>query len=187
MILDTTIRILILEDEPTDAELTERELAKAGINFQAKRVENRDTFMQALEEFQPDLILADYKLPAFDGLTAMQLAQQYCPEVPYIFVTGKMGEEFAIETLRQGATDYVLKDQLMKLGPVVQRALAEAEIEKKRVQAEEALRIQLDETERLNRLMVGRELKMEQMRREIEQLTARIAELEKRQLAGSEQ
>ncbi|MBI4986609.1 MAG: PAS domain S-box protein [Rhodocyclales bacterium] len=134
------LRVLMLEDEAADAELVERELRKAGIVFVAQRVESRDAFVAALDAFRPDIILADYKLPGFDGLAALGIGRQRAPLVPFVFVSGAMGEEFAIETLHQGAADYVLKDRLAKLVPAVRRALLDAGERRRRVAAEAALK-----------------------------------------------
>lgn len=134
------LRILILEDVPADAELMEHELKKAGIKFKSIRVDIRDDFIKGLEDFLPDIILADYKLPAFDGLSALEIAKEKRPDVPFIFVTGAMGEEWAVDSLKKGAIDYVLKDRLYRLTPVVQRALEEADEGMKRKEAENALR-----------------------------------------------
>ncbi len=134
------LRILILEDVATDAELVEHELASAGLTFDAKRVATRDAFRQELRTRLPDLILADFSLPGFDGIEALSIAQQECPEVPFVFVSGAIGEERAIETLKAGATDYVLKQRLTRLEPAVRRALAEAEERSARRRAERALR-----------------------------------------------
>ncbi|MCK9530572.1 MAG: response regulator [Hydrogenophaga sp.] len=163
---NTALRILLLEDTPTDAALIEHELRSAGFQFSSLRVETRGDFARALAEFMPDIILADYKLPAFDGFAALQMARERLPDVPFIFVTGAMGEEVAIESLRGGATDYVLKDRLSKLTPAVERALAEAQARRQRSLAEDALRERVDELETLNRLMVGRELKMVELKKE---------------------
>ncbi|MCL5280195.1 MAG: response regulator, partial [Planctomycetes bacterium] len=132
--------ILILEDDVADAELVKRELRKAGLDFTAHWAQDKAAFVAALETTAPDLILADYSLPGFDGLTALALARQRWVDVPVIIVSGAIGEELAIDTLKAGATDYVLKQRLSRLGPVVHRALAEAceRVEKRR--AEEALR-----------------------------------------------
>ncbi len=103
------VRVLIVEDVPTDAELMEYELQNAGMAFSAKRVETKAVYIEALSTFLPDVILSDYSLPAFDGITALQLRLERAPDTPFIFVTGALGEELAIELLKRGATDYVLK------------------------------------------------------------------------------
>jgi len=133
------INILILEDMPADAELIGRELLKGGIAFSSRRVDSREDFVRGLEEFAPDIILADYKLPSFDGMSALKIAQERCPDTPLVFVTGAVGEEAAIEMLKSGATDYVLKDRLSRLVPAVSRALREAENRKALKQAVEEL------------------------------------------------
>jgi PAS domain S-box-containing protein len=145
---DDPLHILMLEDVATDAELIERELEREGLAFDARRVTTRDAFEQALDAFDPDLVLADYSLPSFDGMAALELATEKRPHVPVVFVSGAIGEERAIETLKQGATDYVLKDQLSRLGPAVRRALREAEERRARREAEAALRRAHDELER---------------------------------------
>jgi transcriptional regulator with GAF, ATPase, and Fis domain/CheY-like chemotaxis protein len=141
------LRILILEDVAAHAELMERELRKAEIVFSARRVASRTAFFAALRDFNPDLILADYSLPSFDGIAALSIAQEQCPAVPFIFVSGAIGEELAIESLKRGATDYVLKQGLGRLASAVRRALREAEERDARRQAETALRKAHDELE----------------------------------------
>ncbi|MCK9283089.1 MAG: PAS domain S-box protein [Rhodocyclaceae bacterium] len=131
-----SLQVLLLEDEPVDAELIERELRKAGIDFVARRVDQREPFIRALGEFHPDLVLADYKLPGFSGLEALTIAREQSLGIPFIFVSGTMGEEFAIETLHQGAADYVLKNHLSKLAPAVNRALLMAGEQRRRKEAE---------------------------------------------------
>jgi hypothetical protein len=138
--MDRPLRILFVEDSEEDAELIERELRKAGIAFEGRRVETKLDLMNALQEFSPDLILSDYKLPGFDGTAALELAQQHLPETPFIFISGTIGEERAIESLKKGATDYVIKDRPARLVSALRRALQEAEDRKQRRQAEEALR-----------------------------------------------
>jgi len=120
-------KILILEDVLLDAELMERELKKEGLNFESLIVDSREDYIKGLEEFKPDLILADHSLPQFDGLSALKIKKEIFPNIPFLFVSGKIGEEFAVEMLKEGATDYVLKNNLLKLGPAVKRALKEAE------------------------------------------------------------
>jgi DNA-binding NtrC family response regulator len=138
--MDKELRILILEDDPADTELEEHELRKAGIAFISKLVETKETFQKAIKDFDPDIILSDYNLLSFDGLTALTIAKEKCPHVPFVLVTGVMGEEFAIEILKKGATDYVLKSNLKRLVPVVHRALQEAKDKAERKLAEKALR-----------------------------------------------
>ena len=101
---------------------------------------DKASYLKGLDEFSPDIILSDYSLPSFDGLSALKLAVQRCPDVPFIFVSGALGEETAIELLKQGATDYVLKSRLSRLGPAVSRALQEVKERNERKMAVEALK-----------------------------------------------
>jgi signal transduction histidine kinase len=134
------IRILMLEDSATDADLIRHALRQGGVVFSLEHVDTRPEFVRALEKFSPEVILSDFALPDFDGYTALALAQEKCPDVPFIFVTGTMGEEVAIETLKKGATDYVLKHRISRLVPSVHRALREAKERTERKRAEERLR-----------------------------------------------
>lgn len=131
---------MILEDVPFDAELINRELERSGMKFISRRVEEEEDYLMELEVFQPDVILADHSLPHFDGLSALEITKNKCPDVPFIFVSGKMGEDFAIEALKCGTTDYVLKGSLSKIVHAVNRALEEVEEHSKRKIVEEALR-----------------------------------------------
>jgi two-component system cell cycle sensor histidine kinase/response regulator CckA len=135
----TALRLLILEDDVFDAELEIATLEDAGYVCRWERVETRAEFLACLDAPDYDVILADYNLPAFDGLTALQLFLDRDLDLPFILVSGTMGEETAIESLKAGATDYVLKDRLTRLAPVVKRALRECEERRQRRQAEEAL------------------------------------------------
>lgn len=137
--VQTELRILLLEDMPTDAELVEDALHEAGLSFTVQRVDTRDAFIRALEEFKPDIVLADYKLPAFDGSSAVKITRQQHPNIPVVMVTGAIGDEKAIELLRLGARDYVLKDRLVRLGPAVHRVLSEERGIRARHAAEKAL------------------------------------------------
>nr|WP_054858559.1 response regulator [Methanobacterium formicicum] len=125
--MGSNIRILILEDVPLDLELMEAELKRDNIDFISRCVEEEVEYRKEIEEFKPDIILADHSLPHFDGISAMYIARELVPEIPFIFVSGQMGEEFAVEMLKEGATDYVLKHNLSKLSHAVKRALREAE------------------------------------------------------------
>ena len=146
------IRILILEDVAADVVMINHELRKARLNFRSKRVETKDEFLQQLEHHSPDVILSDHGLPGFDGFTALAIAKDKCPDVPFIFVTSALGEELTIETFESGATDYVLKNRLSNLAPAMQRALREAEEKRKRLDTEEALR---KSEERFRMLVAG--------------------------------
>jgi len=138
--MDEPMSILILEDNGADMELVKRELHKAGLNFTAQWAQNKGAFLEALETASPDLILADFSLPGFDGLTALRLARGRWTDIPVIIVSGAIGEEVAVETLKAGATDYVLKQRLSRLGPVVRRALRESDERAEKWRAKEALR-----------------------------------------------
>lgn len=130
----------MVEDDPADAALVENALHKDGLNFTVQRVETGEDYIRSLDHGAPDVILSDYALPSFDGYTALSIAQKKYPDVPFIFVTGTMGEEVAIETLKSGATDYVLKLRLSRLAPAVHRALREARERADRKQVMEQLR-----------------------------------------------
>ncbi len=134
------VRILLLEDSDIDAELLTGHLAKADVDFQIKRVIRRDAFVQALDDGGFDLIIADYSLPDFDGLAALELSQAKARETPFIFLSGIVGEEFATNALRRGATDYVLKRNLSRMPTSIDRALADAHQRAERRKAEAALR-----------------------------------------------
>src|ERR1700722_19694812 len=134
------LRILSIEDDPKDAELIQDLLATAGIVCEVTRVDTEAALAASIEQGGIDLILADYSLPSFDGISALKFAMKACPEIPFIFVFGTLGEEVAIEALKIGATDYVLKTRLSRLVPSVRRALREATQKVERKRAEEALR-----------------------------------------------
>ena len=121
--LSETIRVLIVEDLPSDAELTEREIRKALGRCEFHRVETREEFLAALAGFCPGLIVSDYKLPSFDGLSALELALERCPDVPFIILTGSMNEDTAVECMKAGAWDYVIKEHIKRLGAAVLNAL----------------------------------------------------------------
>ena len=132
----SVLRILSLEDSDLDAELIERELRRGNIEFVSRRVQTGHDFEREITDFQPGIILADYMLPTFDGAQALALAKISCPEVPVIIISGAVGEETAVELLKNGATDFVLKDRLGRLVPTVHRALREVAQRNARRQAE---------------------------------------------------
>lgn len=131
-----TIRLLILEDNHNDAELAVKELEREGFTVEWSRVETEEAFRKALEK-RPDLVLADYVVPSFSGTDALKMQQQIAPDIPLFIILGKIDEEVAFECMKSGAKDYVFKDRLFRLIPVVKRALEEAEEHRKRKQAEE--------------------------------------------------
>ena len=138
--MKSALRILYLEDDKNDVELVREKLKEEGFLCDIIHVETKADFMAALEKGGFNLILSDYNLPAFDGLSALALARISAPEIPFLFLSGVMGEELAIETLKNGATDYVLKQRLSRLGPAITRALEEAEEHLERMNAEKALK-----------------------------------------------
>jgi DNA-binding response OmpR family regulator len=154
MTIRQPLRILSVEDDPKDTELIQDLLETEGIVCEITRVDTEAALLASVEQGGIDLILADYSLPSFDGISALKFAMKACPDVPFIFVSGTLGEEVAIEALKIGATDYVLKTSLSRLVPSVLRALRENTQRAERKRAEEALRqseAYLAEAQRLSR------------------------------------
>src|SRR2546426_407772 len=123
MVAPMALRILLLEDVPADAALVERHLTKSGLEFVSQRVDTRARFEQALREFVPDIILSDHGLSGFDGSAALELVNERFPTLPVILVTGSLNEEKAVEFMKAGAADYILKDHLTRLPEAIQRAM----------------------------------------------------------------
>jgi PAS domain S-box-containing protein len=140
--MNSSIRILYLEDNPVDVELSRALLEKDGLKYEMTVVDTREDYVAALEAGGYDLILADYQLPSFDGMAALEIARANYSWLPFIFVSGAMGEEIATESLKRGATDYVLKERLARLPGSMRRALVEAE-ERRRLRNAEAEREKL--------------------------------------------
>jgi DNA-binding NtrC family response regulator len=136
------IKILILEDNENDSDLIKHELKKSPLDISTEVANSRGTFESSLEYFEPDLILSDYSLPAFDGVTAFHIKEKVCPNIPFIIVSGTIGEDNAVELIKNGVTDYVLKDKLVVLNQKIIRALAESRIKKERIYAEKKLKLQ---------------------------------------------
>lgn len=155
--MDRQNHILILEDVATDAELFDRELRKANIAFNSQRVDTKESFIEALTEFEPDIVLSDYRLPKFSGLEALQLLKEKEISVPFILITGTLTEEIALLCLKEGVTDYILKSNLMRLPSAVASALKRSETEKEKAEALEALRQSQDQLRQAQKLeAVGR-------------------------------
>lgn len=147
--IDKPIKILAVEDNDFDFELVERRLKSFTFPFTIKRAFTEEDFRASLSQFAPDLILSDFSIPAFSGLEALKIARQSHPDVPFIFVSGTIGEELAVETLKQGAIDYVLKENLNKLEHSIKRALDETKERERRKQAEAQLEIKVNELKTL--------------------------------------
>ena len=138
MAMEQLLKILLLEDSLIDAELNERALRKADLQFESLRVEREAEYRKALVEFAPDVVIADYSLPDFDGIRALKMIGEMGLEIPFILVSGAMGEERAVESLHQGASDYILKDRLGRLGSAVRRVLGERQQRAQLVESEQA-------------------------------------------------
>jgi C4-dicarboxylate-specific signal transduction histidine kinase len=156
--VDPQLRILHVEDDATDSALVQELLEGGGFRCELTRVDTREAFRDLLEQGGFDVILADYTLPTFDGVSALRLAAERRPEVPFIFVSGTLDEQVAIESLKIGATDYVFKTKLPRIVPSVQRALREAEERLRRADAETALRATQAELAHLARVMTMGEM-----------------------------
>jgi two-component system, cell cycle sensor histidine kinase and response regulator CckA len=150
----SALRILILEDEPSDAELVQRQLKSAGLDFAAVVVDTKAAFLRQLDAFRPELILSDLSMPDFSGQSALKIIQELYPYIPFIVLSGALGDEAAVELIRQGATDYVLKDRPARLPTVVNRALREVEQRAERARLEAQL-YQAQRLESLGQLAGG--------------------------------
>jgi DNA-binding NtrC family response regulator len=176
---DMPLRVLSLEDSVNDFEIIKAQLCDAGYKLNITRVDKESDFTFALQNNQYDIILADFHLPGFDPYEALRLALEICPEIPFICVSGSIGEEAAIEFIKQGAVDYVLKDRLVRLPFSIKRALAEAKEKEVRRQAENALRIKMKELELFHTVTIGRELRMIELKKEVNELMILLGKEEK--------
>ncbi len=137
MTMHSPVKVLFVEDSEEDVELALRSLQRDGVETSWRRVQSEDSMREALGDLKPDAILSDFSMPGFDGLRALRVAREMTPDIPFIFVSGTIGEERAIEAIRAGATDYVLKNNMRRLGTAVKRALTEAEDRQRVREAEE--------------------------------------------------
>lgn len=142
--MNEELKVLILEDVEFDAELMEYEMRREGLKFTSERVETEKDFIRELDDLRPDVILVDHSLPQFDGVSALEITKRRSPLTPFIFVSGKIGDEFAVDMLKKGATDYVFKNNLSKLVPAIKRAIAERneleELKKSKIELQNALK-----------------------------------------------
>ena len=137
--MEKELHVLIVEDLPSDAELAERELRTVLKNYTTQVVDTEEEFVKALETFKPDLIISDYQMPTFNGLFALKIRQEKTPFIPFIILTGSMNEDTAVECMKEGADDYVIKEHIQRLGLAVLNALENKKNEQERKQAVEAL------------------------------------------------
>lgn len=147
------LKILMLEDERDDAELIGRFMTKSGILFESKRVDTKQDFSEALKSYNPDVILSDHSLPQFNSLEALKVCKQSGLSIPFILVTGAVSEEFAVTCLKEGADDYLLKSNLVRLPLAIQNAMKQRELQQQRLNAETELRIQNEELVKVNQEM----------------------------------
>src|SRR6266853_967595 len=134
------LRILVAEDSETDAELVQRELKRGGLDFQSRRVQTESDFRRELDEFQPHLVISDFSMPQFNGREALAIARESKADIPFIFISGTIGENVAVDMMKAGADDYVMKNNLARLLPALKRELREAEVRRARRLAEERLK-----------------------------------------------
>jgi PAS domain S-box-containing protein len=155
----TNLKILIVEDNESDADLLLRELNKTGLDFKTLNVQTRKDFESALITFEPDLILSDYALPSFDAVTAFEITQINHSYVPFIIVSGFIGEENAVELIKNGVTDYVSKERLYTLTTKIKRALDESKVRKEKIITDKKLIFQSAELQTLNQQLENRVIK----------------------------
>lgn len=153
MDMKNKLKILMLEDVRDDAELIGRSMIKSGMLFESKRVDTKEDFSEALKSFRPDVILSDHSLPHFNSLEALKVCKQTGLSIPFILVTGAVSEEFAVTCLKEGADDYLLKSNLVRLPSAIQNALKQRELQEQRKNAETELRIQNEELVKVNQEM----------------------------------
>jgi signal transduction histidine kinase len=151
MFMEKGLKILILEDLQDDVGLIERTLRKEGMNFCVRRVDTQEEFTDSLQNYLPDVILSDHALPQFNSLEALKICRKHAVNVPFILVTGTVSEEFAVSCLKQGADDYVLKSNMVRLPSAIQNALKQRHHEVKRKKAERTLRKQNEQLIKINK------------------------------------
>ena len=152
--MTSNLKILVLEDNQNDADLLHRELKRSGLSFTSQIVQSREEYEIALEKFGPDIILSDYSLPAFDAVTAFRIKQYKSPYIPFIIVSGIIGDENAVELIKNGVTDYTPKDKLFTLSQKISRALKDAEERNEKNITAEKLKIQSEELIIANRELI---------------------------------
>lgn len=171
--MPTPLKILIAEDSTDDVELIVAELRRSGFDPTWKRVETEPDFFAELQK-KPDVVMADYSMPQFDGLRAAEITQDSGLDIPFILISGTVGEEVAVEAMKRGAADYFLKDRLARLGQSVSQALFQKRLRAERRQAEEANRNQLQELRRWQEAMLDREERIMELKHEVNELLGQL-------------
>ena len=175
----TELNVLSLEDSLRDFEIICERLLDEGFKMKISRVEKESDFVSALRNANWDIILADFRLPGFDAFAALRISREICPDVPFICLSGTIGEETAIDLIKSGAVDYVLKDRLARLPIAINRALQDASEKLARRKAEEELKERMAELLRFHDLTVGRELRMIELKKEVNDLLRKSGQEEK--------
>ena len=174
MKINNPLRILFVEDVPTDKEIAERELKKNQLTFVSTIVDTENRFCEELENFKPDIVISDYSMPKFDGMTALKITKEKDLYLPFLLFTGSNNEDTAVNCMKTGADDYILKDNLQRLAPAIESAIDKCTALRLKEKAENELREKMNELEKFNALMVGRELKMVELKKEINELLVSI-------------
>jgi DNA-binding NtrC family response regulator len=171
MNMPKTLQVLLVEDRPEDAELVLRELRRAGFDVDWKVVDTEVEYLNHLHEGL-DLILSDYQMPLFNGLRALELLRERGLDVPFIIVSGSIGEDIAVAAMQRGAADYLLKDRLARLGLAVGHALEQGRARREHRQAEQEIQNQLHELRRWHEATLGREERILELKLEVNELLA---------------
>ncbi len=165
------LRVLFVEDNADDVALLERELRRMGFEPEGTRVETEPDFLAELGN-EPDIILSDYSMPQFSGIRAAELLHESDLNIPFILISGTVGEDVAVEAMKKGATDYLLKDRIARLGAAIDRALEQKRLREERKQADREIRDQLQELQRWHEAMLGREDRIVELKKEVNELLA---------------
>ncbi len=167
------LTVLIAEDNPADAEILVRALQRSGFEPAWTRVDTAAAFQAALHDGL-DLVISDYNMPKFSGLQALQLVKLHCPIVPFIIVSGTIGEDMAVGAMRSGAMDYLMKDRLARLGEAVHQALDKGRLRRRNQEAEQKMREQLAELLRWQEITLEREERVHALKAEVNQLLTQL-------------
>lgn len=169
----TPIKILLVEDSPDDADLLLAELRRAGFDPKWKRVDTEPEYLDEIKN-SPDIILSDYSMPQFSGLQAVKLLRESGRDIPFILISGTVGEDTAVEAMKHGASDYLLKDRIVRLGSAIDQALAQKRLRESGKRADEEIREQLCELRRWHEATLGREDRILELKGEVNELLARL-------------